>query len=125
MHFRSILEYCAPVWSGGLTMRDSNKIENIQKSFLKILIQGQYDSYTETCEKFKIEKLYERRKKLCFRFGMKELAKTESLFQKCSKKSQRIFNKNVVTVPKSRTVRRSKSSIPYISRMINETSVKH
>ena len=37
---RSILEYCAPVWSGGLTMRDSNKIENIQKSFLKILIQA-------------------------------------------------------------------------------------
>ena len=64
------------------------KIERVQKSFLKILIQGQYSSYTETCEQFRIQKLFERREKLCLRFGKKELAKSNSLFQKCFKKTR-------------------------------------
>ena len=34
MYVRSILEYCAHVWSGGILKKDSLKIENIQKSVL-------------------------------------------------------------------------------------------
>ena len=117
---RSLLEYCTPVWNGGLTKKDSIKIERVQKSFLKILIQGQYSSYTETCEEFGIQKLFQRREKLCLRFGKRELAKSNPLFHKCSKKPQRNARKNVVMVPTSRTVRHSRSSVPYISQLINK-----
>ena len=36
---RSILEYNVPVWNGGLTQKDSQKIEKIQKIVLKMLLK--------------------------------------------------------------------------------------
>ena len=117
---RSILEYCAPVWSGGILKKDSLKIENIQKSVLRILLKGQYSSYTQSCENFNIEKLHDRRQKLCERFGLKELSKPNGLFKICPKRSLRNSNCNNITIPKSRTTRHFKSSIPYISRLVNK-----
>ena len=94
---RSILEYCAPVWSGGILKKDSLKIEKIQKSVLRILLKGQYSSYTQSCENFNIEKLHDRRQKLCERFGLKELSKPNGLFKICPKRSLRNSNCNIIT----------------------------
>ena len=37
---RSVLEYCAPVWSGNLSKANIQSIERVQKSALKIILQG-------------------------------------------------------------------------------------
>ena len=116
---RSLLEYCVPVWSGSLSFKDSNKIENIQKLVMKILIKGSYTSYSETCEFFQVEKLYRRREKLCLNFGHKEIKKDNSIFKKSTQKSKRKQTQKLVSVPNARTKRNSSSSVPYISRLIN------
>ena len=48
---RSILEYAVPIWHGALTVKDSDKIERVQKIVLKFLLRHNYSSYTEACKK--------------------------------------------------------------------------
>ena len=119
---RSLLEYCVPVWSGSLTFKDSNKIENIQKLAMRVLIKGSYMSYTGICDFFQVEKLYKRREKLCLNFGCKEMKKPNSLFKKSTQKSKRSLTQKLVNIPNSRTKRHFCSSVPYISRLLNATS---
>ena len=85
---RSILEYNVPVWNGNLTMKESEKIEKIKKQFFRILLGGQYASYTETCFKLGLEKLHKMRIKLCLKFSRKELRKGNlGIFKKIKSKS--------------------------------------
>ena len=117
---RSILEYCVPVWSGAITQKESQKIENIQKIVLRVLLKHQYSSYTDACRQFHLEKLHNRRRKLCVKFSNKEYKKPDhGIFKKIHSKSKRRLNKKVVTEPKARTERYYKSAIPYLSRLLN------
>ena len=112
---RTLLEYCVPVWHGALTLADSLKIEKIQKTVLRLLMRGNYTSYTEACKTFKIDKLFMRREKLCLRFSKKEIKKPNGgIFKKYqNKRKKRKFSKvKVVEEPLIRTSRYAKSSIP-------------
>ena len=121
---RSILEYCVPLWNGGITQKESQKIENVQKIVMRILLKDQYNSYTEACRYFKIEKLHTRREKLCLNFAQKEYKKHNSnIFKKMTSKSSRPSNKKLVLEPLSRTERHYRSAIPYLSRLLNSNAV--
>ena len=62
---------------------------------------------------FKLEKLYERRLKLCVKFANKEYKKPNNgIFKKNFTKSKRA-NKNIVCEPRSRKNRHFKSAVPY------------
>ena len=52
---RSILEYNVPLWNGGLTKKESEKIEKVQKIVVRLLLKNGYSSYTEACQYFNIE----------------------------------------------------------------------
>ena len=118
---RSILEYCVPLWNGSLTKKESEKIEKIQKSVLKLLLKNHYISYSEACEQFNLEKLYIRRQKLCVQFSNKEYKKPDNgIFEKFQPKSKRLAHTKVVLEPKTRTERHYKSAIPYLSRLLNK-----
>ena len=122
---RSILEYNVPVWNGSLTRKDSEKIEMVQKSVLKLLMKHNYTSYTEACKKFNIEKLFNRRLKLCIKFSQKEFKKENNgIFTKNKSKSTRKINKKYVIEPRPRTSRYFNSPIPYLSRLLNEQASK-
>ena len=117
---RSILEYGVPVWNGAITKKDSLKIEKVQKIVLRLLLKEEYSSYTDACKYFNLDKLHVRRENLCIRFARKEYAKPENgIFLKSQSKSKRIASKKLVVEPRARTARYYKSSIPYLSRLLN------
>ena len=75
---RSLLELAVPVWHSGLTIKQSNQIESIQKIAFKMILQKDYTSYSEACEKFSTISLKERRIKLCLKFAKKDFNLTST-----------------------------------------------
>jgi hypothetical protein len=74
---RSILEFAVPVWNSALIGEDFAKLERIQKTFLHILLGEQYRSYTSALKITGLQKLSERRSKLCLSFSRKSLKHTK------------------------------------------------
>ena len=72
---RSILEFACPVWNGALTKQDSGRIEKVQKSFLKILLQGREIDYVTLCKSLAIQPLEDRRLVLCKKIIKKRVFK--------------------------------------------------
>ena len=54
---RSILEFAAPVFHGGLTMEQSGKIEMCQKKALGVILGNQYNSYESALAILNLERL--------------------------------------------------------------------
>ena len=71
MEIRPVVEHGVPVWHSGLTNLQSNRLERIQKVALKIILGENYDSYNDACKIFSLEKLSERRVRLCSRYAAK------------------------------------------------------
>lgn len=42
---RSVVEYSTPVWESGLTVGESQDIEKIHRTALRIILREQYTSY--------------------------------------------------------------------------------
>ena len=68
---RSVLEFGAPVWQSGITDREKQDIERVQKTFCKIILKDQYQSYHLALKKLELDRLDVRRKKLCLNFALK------------------------------------------------------
>ena len=75
---RSVLELAVPVWQPGLTIHEVNQIERLQKCALAIILGDQYTNYDQAREETGIEKLSDRRKKLCENFA-KKAAKSKKI----------------------------------------------
>ena len=60
---RSILEYACPVWHPGITIKQRNQIESVQKRFLKIIIPD--TSYSNSLKISGLQSLFERRESIC------------------------------------------------------------
>ena len=58
---RSCAEYCSVVFHSSLTQEQSKKIENIQKTSLKIILRDNFVDYEAACEMAGLEKLETRR----------------------------------------------------------------
>ena len=114
-------EYAVPIWNGALAKKYSERIEKVQKIVLKLLLRQKYTSYTEACENFKLDKLSDRRHKMCLKFALKEFKKESNIFNKINHKSRRkVSKKKLVQEPKSRTQRHYSSCYAYLSRLLNE-----
>ena len=118
---RSILEFGVPVWNGGLTLKDSSKIENIQKKVFKILMQNEYSNYESACHFFGTDTLEKRRVNMCLKFAKKELLRDESSFfiKHQPRRHTRQSDKIKVEEIRCNSARYSNSSIPYLSRLLN------
>ena len=120
---RSILEFGVPVWNGGISLHDSDRIEIIQKRAFKIILQDQYYSYDNACVVFSTQSLKERRITICLNFAKKELSKEDSIFSKfVQSKVTRLSGKQLVNERFCNTERHYRSSLPYLSRLINSTN---
>ena len=71
-HIRSILEFGVAAWNGAITLKQSDKIERVQKVVLR-LIYGREKSYRELLKEANLTNLYDRREKLCLNFARKAL----------------------------------------------------
>ena len=116
---RSILEFGVPVWHPGLTKKDSNSIERIQKVAIKIILQEKFIDYSSACDYFNTTSLKQRREKLCLTFAMKNLKSENTFFEQDQNKINTRKVKDLVKYFKCRTTRYEKSSLPYMAKLLN------
>ena len=64
LYIRSLLEQSCTVWNSGLTQEDSENLERVQKSALRIILQENSTTYESALIKLDIESLAERREVL-------------------------------------------------------------
>ena len=68
---RSILEYAAVVWHARLTQHITSDIERVQKCAFAIILGKNYDTYENALKSLHMERLCDRRNKLCKTFASK------------------------------------------------------
>ena len=73
LFIRSVAEYCSVAFHSSLTQCQSNKLENIQKTCLKVILGDMYISYSAALEMCCLETLYDRRQKRCLEFALKNM----------------------------------------------------
>ena len=61
LFIRSKAEYCSVVFASSLTLEQKKKLENIEKTCLRIILQEMYIGYPEACEMLAILPLTARR----------------------------------------------------------------
>ena len=123
-HFFSIF-----LWWGGLkiiiflTQEDSENLERVQKSALRIILQERFTSYESALNTLELESLAERREILCIQFA-----------KKCTKnpKMKHLFTPNNKTHPMdtrfqelnelnhANTGRLQNSPVIYMQKLLNE-----
>ena len=118
---RSILEFAVPVWNSSLTGENIAQLERLQKTALHIILGDQYTSYTAALKLTGLDKLSERRKKICLKFAKK--AEKHIKFTHWFKPSERRVNTRQ-ELPKychvySKTSRFEKSPISSLTETLN------
>ena len=71
LYIRSVLEYCSVLWHSTLTVAQSQAIERVQKTCIKVILGQEYKTYTDGLELTGLELLSERRERRCLEFGLK------------------------------------------------------
>ena len=75
---RSCAEYCSVVFHSSLTNEQSRKLENIQKTSLKIILSDNYVNYQAACEMTGLISLAERRQNRMSSFAKKCISHPEN-----------------------------------------------
>ena len=126
---RCVLEFGVAVWASGLTMAEVTQIERVQKCALHVILGVNYGNYENSLNTLTIEKLSERRSKICLKF-IKESEKSTK-YSNWLKLSEQRKETNVKTrnhennqtkykpVP-FRTERYGRSPLPILTTMLNE-----
>ena len=119
---RSIIEQSCVVWHSSLTQENSNDIERVQKSAVKIILGKEYSDYDQALIKLNLDSLKTRREDLCTNFAVKSIHnnKTENLFPLNKKKHPMKTKKyEKFKVKFANTTRFKKSTIPHMQRLLN------
>ena len=66
---RCKLEQSAAVWSSSLTRKNSDDLERVQKSAVRIIFGKPYESYSQTLKELGIMRLSARREIICLKFA--------------------------------------------------------
>ena len=122
MQVRSKLEQSAVLWHFGLSQKNRNDLERVQKCALRVILGKRYTSYREALSKLDIESLDARRKSLCLKFAKNclKVDKLKKMFPKSSTKhnmSKRSFE--LYKVNRTLTERYLNSAVPQMQRMLN------
>ena len=124
---RSLLEQSAPVWHSSLTEENSDDLERVQKSAVKIILGTKYLGYEKSLAKLDMLSLKERREQLCLSFAEKcvKNPKTQNMFPTNKKKHlMETRNPEHYMVTKANTERFKKSAIIYMQNLLNENHLK-
>lgn len=119
---RSVMEMASPVWNPGLTQGKEYELERVQKIALAIIMGPQYTSYNDAMVHCNLLSLATRRTDLCLNF-IKKCYKSPKFSQRFQKNDQTVVNTRSTKYPlksvPSRTVRYAKSSLPYLTDLLN------
>ena len=126
-HYTHKLEQSCVVWHSSITREESENLERVQKSAVKIILDEEYSEYTDGLIKLNIETLFERRKSLCKNFP-KETVKHWKL------KDMFPINENIPSLKPRKhekykvnmalTERYKTSAIPLMQRLLNESIIE-
>ena len=119
---RSILEKSAVVWHSSLTNKNRQTLERVQKAAVKIILKNNYRNYKQGLNYLKMDTLDERRRKLCLKFA-KNCLKNEKVKGMFKKKTNlhimKMRNQKSYEERNIRTKRYQKSTIPYLTKLLN------
>lgn len=119
---RSLTEYCSTAFHSSLSIKQSNKLEAIQKTALRVILGVMYVDHSSSLEMCGLQTLHDRREHRSLQFALK-----------CTKHTtnSEIFPPNPSTDPHNmrdrehfkvnKTLREcyNKSTIPYLQRRLN------
>ena len=122
LYIRSIAEYCSTVFHSSLTVEQSEKIERIQKTCLKVILGDMFIDYASALEMSGLETLFSRRKSRCLNFALKSAkhSRMSRIFPLnksspvCQTREQEKFEVNF-----ARTSTYRDSTVPYCQRLLN------
>ena len=131
LQIRCVTELACPAWNGALTVKDTIKLENIQKCAVRIILGSSFTSYSAALVTLNIMSLKSRRRSLCLSFATKTA--TNPKYSACFKKIDRNTRSGLkigngkekdkkITkyfVPVTRTTRYQKSPLLYLANLLN------
>ena len=114
-------EHAVIVWNSGLTKKQVNDIERVQKVAFKIILGCKYVAYEQACAYFHVLTLAERRHNLCTKFAVKlyKSKRCDQFFKKLDK-NVRTRQKRLVLETRCRTKRGYKAPHHYLTRLVNQ-----
>ena len=123
---RSVTEYCAVAFHSSLTQEDSRKLEQIQKTCLKVILGEDYVDYDSALRTCDIQTLADRREQRRLDFTLKctKHEKNGRMFPVNPQYNNRIRESEPYQVNFANTERYKKSAIPYCQRLLNKHSMK-
>jgi hypothetical protein len=122
LFIRSRAEYVSAVWHSSLTVEQSNKIENIQKTSLKVILGQDYLDYPTALEWTGLSELFVRRQNRCLAFAKSSLKYPVGalMFPQNQEHDQDIRNPERFKVNFAHTESYRKSAVPYCQRLLNQ-----
>ena len=122
LFIRSRAEYLSVVWHSSLTAAQSHKIENIQKTSLKIILGDTYEHYELSCKITGLKILSVRREARCLAFAKRCLLNPQAngMFPQNAPSSQNLRNQEKYVVNRARTENYRMSAVPYCQRLLNQ-----
>ena len=104
------------VWHSSLTQVNSEDLERVQKSAVRIILGEKYTTYEEGLQSLMLAKLSDRREKLYLKFAKKCLKNdlTSDLFPLNNARNREKFK-----VLHANTDRLKDSAVPYLQRLLN------
>ena len=117
------MEQSATVWHSSLTEENSNDLERVQKSAVRIMLGNSYRGYRKSLNILQMDSLKDRREHLCLNFAQKCIKnpKTKDIFPENSKEHKMITrNPNRFKVNHANTSRFRNSAIIYMQNLLNK-----
>ena len=121
LYIRSVVEYSSVVWHSSLTQEDSNSLERVQKTALRIILKDNYVDYYHALNLVDLETLFDRREKLCIKFAT-QCVKNKKMAHMFPLKSKVVNTREHERyyVQPAFTDRLKYSAIPYMQRLLNK-----
>ena len=122
LFIRSVTEYCAVAFHSRLTQEQSNKLERIQKTCLRVILGDSYVDYNTALNKCGLQTLFDRREKRCLDFSLKCLKHPTNrrLFPHNPNQTHGVRSTETFSVNFARTSTYRDSAVPYCQRLLNQ-----
>ena len=119
-YIRSVLEQSAVVWHSSLTEENKADLSRVQKTACKVMLKNRFTNYEKALEILDLEKLSDRRDKLCITFAKKSIQNGIIDFKEIDK-SKLMTTRNTEKYQMSfcNTERLKKSALPHLQRQLN------
>ena len=116
------------MWHSSLNQENSQDLERVQKSALKVICGEKYLGYKKSLDKLQLQTLYDRRDTLCLNFakGCTKNPKFSDMFPKNNKNHpMELRNPEQYQVIHANTERFRNSAIIHMQHLLNEDADKY